>query len=98
MTIEQTYKNESKGGTHNTFFLMKICIQNHKIKKSKRGKFIMEKSLFLEIEIDSDGIIAQMKAVESAQINLKKEMSKLRDMLWKFNAKEKEDSEESPNN
>ena len=58
----------------------------------------MEKSLFLEIEIDSDGIIAQMKAVESAQINLKKEMSKLRDMLWKFNAKEKEDSEESPNN
>ncbi|MDE6616270.1 MAG: hypothetical protein K2K35_06850 [Lachnospiraceae bacterium] len=51
-----------------------------------------------QVDIDEDGIIAQMERVETAQRNLEEEMEKLHKILWKAKIKEKGSSEELPNN
>ena len=49
-----------------------------------------------EIEIDDKSIIAQMERVTDAQYKLENEMDALRRLIVKTKAKEKRDSEESP--
>ncbi|WP_155961774.1 hypothetical protein [Dorea sp. AGR2135] len=51
-----------------------------------------------EIEIDDKSILAQMERVTDAQYKLENEMDKLRKMILSTKAKEKRDSEESPQN
>lgn len=49
-----------------------------------------------QVDIDEDGIIAQMERVETAQRNLEEEMEKLHKILWKAKIKEKGSSKELP--
>lgn len=51
-----------------------------------------------QVDIDEDGIIAQMERVETAQRNLEEEMEKLHKILWKAKIKEKGSPEELPDN
>lgn len=52
--------------------------------------------IFAEIEVDNEGILAQMNKTKEAQWEFNKEMDKLEKMLRKVKVKAKGDSEESP--
>lgn len=49
-----------------------------------------------EVDIDEDGIIAQMQRVINAQIPYEREMNTLRAMLWKGKIKEEGSFREPP--
>lgn len=52
--------------------------------------------MVLIVEVDSEGILAQMEKTTDAKRVLEREMDKLGEMLRGAKAKEKGDSEESP--
>lgn len=52
--------------------------------------------MVLIVEVDNDGILAQIQKTREAGYKLETEMDKLEKMLRKAKAKEKGDSEESP--
>lgn len=52
--------------------------------------------MVLIVEVDNDGILAQIQRTREAGYKLESEMNKLEEILRSAKAKEKRDSEESP--